>query len=366
MDYGTKSVVTWAVPVKIETLGPHLEAYVESRPAIHALRACYRFGQGPDVYVNRLPVELLLLVEEEILTSYRDKAKSLWNKDFQCWKDDCTPMEHLSDGELREVREDCYTMMCSEESYEKRETREKNELLPAFAFSEEIEDAMAEYVADSEMWCWEHNERKDAWCSRVDYWFSRNTSLETKRKKDALPDRASGFETLRRDFGLHPFFSHQVCSNNYEATVQSPRFTFTPGSNGNTMIYLIIPNDIASEQLEGTPEFAFHLDFDRIDSMLSSIIDPSALILTPNKAARFWRAMNVLGLKPYVDETQLRAEISRTKIVQGKHQKLLHRNPPNRIFLRMEEEQARRELEKSEWPKLMNLVASTRLHIYDD
>ena len=71
------TTMEWAVPVRPDELGAHLEAYEQSLPRLLTLRLCHRYGQGPDVYITKLPPELLLQVEEFVIAADR---KPDWNQ----------------------------------------------------------------------------------------------------------------------------------------------------------------------------------------------------------------------------------------------------------------------------------------------
>ncbi|KAM0701675.1 hypothetical protein Q7P35_010584 [Cladosporium inversicolor] len=70
------TTLTWALPVRVEQLGAHLEAYIATLPTITTLRLCNRFGASDDCHINRLPVELVKLIEEYIVEPEREKALS--------------------------------------------------------------------------------------------------------------------------------------------------------------------------------------------------------------------------------------------------------------------------------------------------
>lgn len=69
------ATVAWAVPVEVEVLGAHLEAYVNLQPTINTLRMCHRFGKGEQAAITRLPVELLSEVEDLLMGEERQKTR---------------------------------------------------------------------------------------------------------------------------------------------------------------------------------------------------------------------------------------------------------------------------------------------------
>ena len=83
--------------MRVEQLGAHLEAYVATLPTITTLRLCNRFGTGNDCHVNRLPVELVKLVEEQIVEPERERALLTWSRQHRCYEERCTLFDHYSE-----------------------------------------------------------------------------------------------------------------------------------------------------------------------------------------------------------------------------------------------------------------------------
>ena len=138
-----------------------------------------------------------------------------------------------------------------------------------------------------------------------------------------------------------------------------------------TICYLILPTRMASE--DSTCHDLYAGEDAAIDgaSVMSTVIDPSDLIITEKQRLRFGRALKLLGLKPFVHFTQLRSNVPASlcrlhSITDG--EELI------RLKVKMEERVKRKqnmrnlllplltryltELEKSRWPKLMSLVTS--------
>lgn len=101
----TTSGIVWALPVRITEFGAHLQAYLEQKPVITALRLCHRFGQGGEAFIAKLPKELIDMVEEELLMSARQRALANWEGDFACFENRCDSKTHLAPDELEEMRE---------------------------------------------------------------------------------------------------------------------------------------------------------------------------------------------------------------------------------------------------------------------
>jgi hypothetical protein len=90
----------WALPVRFEKLGAHLEAYVETIPAITALRLCNRFGKGANCYIHKLPIELVQMIEDIIIERERERCLVPWSKQTRCWLQECDDFtDHMTPEE---------------------------------------------------------------------------------------------------------------------------------------------------------------------------------------------------------------------------------------------------------------------------
>ncbi|KAI6822601.1 hypothetical protein KC340_g12133 [Hortaea werneckii] len=107
--------LAWAVPVRPDTLGAHLEAYAAGLPAITALRLCHQFGTGPEAHITRLPRELVLLIEEHVHAAnwhLRSKPDCEWRSSFTCFQSRCEPREHKGDWSAYSAVVDSYMREC--------------------------------------------------------------------------------------------------------------------------------------------------------------------------------------------------------------------------------------------------------------
>lgn len=82
--------------MRVEQLGAHLEAYVTTLPNIITLRLCNRFGTGSECHINKLPVELVELIEEHIVALEREKALAIWSQQHKCNEKKCKALDHYS------------------------------------------------------------------------------------------------------------------------------------------------------------------------------------------------------------------------------------------------------------------------------
>ncbi|GAB1735134.1 hypothetical protein NU219Hw_g202t1 [Hortaea werneckii] len=107
--------LAWAVPVRPDTLGAHLEAYAAGVPAITALRLCHRFGTGPAAHITRLPRELVLLIEDYVHAAnwhLRSKPDCEWRSSFACFESQCEPRKHEGDWSGYAAIVNNYTREC--------------------------------------------------------------------------------------------------------------------------------------------------------------------------------------------------------------------------------------------------------------
>jgi hypothetical protein len=86
--------------VRIEQLGAHLKAYVDTLPTITTLRLCNRLGTGDAYHVNRLAAELVKLIEEHIIELEREDTLKTYSKALRCCEGSCEPLDHFTQEEL--------------------------------------------------------------------------------------------------------------------------------------------------------------------------------------------------------------------------------------------------------------------------
>jgi len=73
----------------VEDFIPSLTGYVQSLDIITALRLCNRYGSGASCYVNRLPTELIELIEGHVHIEMRKKAFAEWEQQKRCTEGKC-------------------------------------------------------------------------------------------------------------------------------------------------------------------------------------------------------------------------------------------------------------------------------------
>jgi hypothetical protein len=101
----TTTALTWAIPVDVVKLGASLQAYHSLKPIISYFRLCNRFGQGPNVFLTRLPQELVDMVLEYIIIPTRRVEEVEWNKIKVCAESRCAQRDHFTAEEIEEFED---------------------------------------------------------------------------------------------------------------------------------------------------------------------------------------------------------------------------------------------------------------------
>jgi len=185
--------LAWATPVKIETLGAHLEAYVNLLPIINTLRVCNRYGKGPKAAVTRLPPELVDAIEQYLITTERLRLLEEWTSLPKCWYEECEPHEHFTEQELLEAWQtvvfDAVPVL----------TKADYKLVDKRLFDEYLQTGL-----DQEEWYDLRDEADDEHQDRQGQWFDKVGSPE-RAWRGYLGDQAALF---REHFGLDIWTSH--------------------------------------------------------------------------------------------------------------------------------------------------------------
>ena len=75
--------------VSVEEFIPSLSGYVRSLDITTSLRLCNRYGRGSSCYVNKLPTELIDLIEGHVHIATRQRALVEWEQQKQCAEGKC-------------------------------------------------------------------------------------------------------------------------------------------------------------------------------------------------------------------------------------------------------------------------------------
>jgi hypothetical protein len=158
----------WALPVRVEKLGAHVEAFVETLPTVTALRLCQRFGSGPQCFINKLPVELLGPIESFIIEPARESALQTWEKPYRCWELKC---DIIDDHFTYEEQHDLYHRrhgVCSTRLREEEECIAGNCSFSQDMDGEATADARARFLGPRLNWKDHHFENHELWLNMAE------------------------------------------------------------------------------------------------------------------------------------------------------------------------------------------------------
>lgn len=268
--------LAWAVPVDIEVVGAHVDAYAKLQTTIAALRLCHRFGKT-DAPISRLPVELLSNIEDLLVEEEREKERTQWHRDYQCFRQECSQRDHYTEEELDEIRMEM-TSICSCGGGHK---------LPAGLanFDDITEDRLDAYLNEDDLTFELHTERMASWTDRV----------------AVLSGRAS---FLVKHFGL------SVWTSTIRVNVEADADAYFPTEW--TMAYLILPNGPSAKSSMEYSERDMNIGDFPIETACA--IDLTDLMFRPqNVEGRFARALSILNLKPREVDAQEEGNKSPTK-----------------------------------------------------
>jgi hypothetical protein len=75
--------------VAVEDFVPSLAGYVQSLDVTTSLRLCNRYGRGSRAFVNKLPTELVELIEAHVHIAMRQRAFAEWEQQKRCTEGRC-------------------------------------------------------------------------------------------------------------------------------------------------------------------------------------------------------------------------------------------------------------------------------------
>ena len=101
--------LAWAVPVDpLQTIAS-LFAFASCKAALTTFRLCARSVQVPSPGLSQLPLEIILSIEDYVLSSCRATELDRLSEPFECLTNGCTPKGHLSEDEIAKLRDRCVT-----------------------------------------------------------------------------------------------------------------------------------------------------------------------------------------------------------------------------------------------------------------
>ena len=273
------------MPVRIDKLGAHLEAYIKTQPTVIALRLCGRFGSGPHCHINKLPVELIGAIETFIVEPARVEALETWSTEYRCFEVKCDLIDdHFTHEEQRAMYLRATCDECSEDDdctcgySTDAETAEK------------LRETLLPYVNHSDYWVSSHDTKCHNWTAKVD------THLPT-----CIFNEHQAF--VRSHFGIDVWTSN-VRLPRQRSTLEADKWKLDESSN-TTVAYMTLPNNASSceDWLSGM--------YDDV-KLQSGYAMPLKLGAAPTRASlrRFQRALNLLGLEVFIHPTQKGTVIS--------------------------------------------------------
>ncbi|KAK4545957.1 hypothetical protein LTR36_002521 [Oleoguttula mirabilis] len=264
----------WAVSVDPVQLGAHLESYIKLQPTFTAFRLCWTFGNGPQAFLHRLPIELVKCIEDLLTAEARLPAEEEWSSDYECFIGACRPLNH--------VRE-CY----------------REEL--SYAYDKGPDTHLCDDSCSGE-WCTKIVEDMDDWLKglgEADDWAECDEHAAIQRRwYERFISEASGKdiffhthqELIRRQFGLSIFTCHTKFA---ESAPWGPWF------KRETVTCLHLPAESHRSTWDIELQDIKHMHCATDDEAYAFVSTFS--VPPPPKAADialFPRAMGILGLTP--------------------------------------------------------------------
>ncbi|RMY14627.1 hypothetical protein D0868_01341 [Hortaea werneckii] len=356
--------LAWAVPVRPDTLGAHLEAYAAGIPAITALRLCHRFGTGPAAHITRLPRELVLLIEEYVHAAnwhLRSRPDCEWRSSFTCFQAWCEPRKHEGDWSAYSAVVDSYMRECDhctkntmyDNNCPYRCPDEHNRLCPACA-----KDKGPEACHRT---CWG---RRESELNQVLWnfaaYFEQHESNQLTRMNKIRQGPASPFARYDRHFGLEAFFaSTKIDRENLKWPRDFQYRWHAPSDLRTTICYLTLPRTggPSGRLVNGsTKEKQGRVLVEAAQALAVDLESTAAPIA--NMRRRFTFAMKTLALTPSVHPSQKHASpVSANKL------KML--NDEDRKYAEGQHEEATKtepeDILGPDYPQL-TLLVNTRFH----
>ncbi|THY48373.1 hypothetical protein D6C98_06761 [Aureobasidium pullulans] len=342
----TTAALVWGIPVRISDLLCSVDAFHKAIPTIQTLRLCNQFGQGEDARITKLPKELIGFIEEELLAIHRQEEECRdrgWAEKYRCFEGSCRPSQHsieMDSSMFDEAIEELYEEH-PEWRYMDDETvhpKDYDELLQA-----KFDEKRDEYFDDI---CFDN---KFEWPSDI--------------KKHIA---SKGNKVVRKHFGLDLFVMQETLDETVAGYLMSHDKAFFRSDRElqqATICYLVIPSKAARWKVRLDPMSMDSCDYFG-ESANSMLLDRNSLDPTEEHQQRFARAMRQLALKPSVHPSQLQTALSAAPPINASSpltQTTVHKAIKKKSEKEVKKRDAAmtnriRDLEQSQWPKLMFLV----------
>ena len=272
-----------AMPVSVDILGAHLQAYAELQPVLNTLRLCNRFGKGDHAAVSQLPIELVNVIEDYLLETTRDELRQQWTASLICWTNRCSPADHITLEERIELYYDFFDGPDHDEADLPIYLTELNDKQ-----LEDLNDALLKTSSSEDPYRWLHEDRKEDWLAK--------TGSPTAPSRGIFSRHAS---LMKRHFGLEIHISHTQLEPHHDLTEEDER--------RSTSAYLTLLGYTKFQSSLGRREERTHTEWCCEDgphpmycSTENGIALPVAIPsqLSKESLARFNCALKVLRLSP--------------------------------------------------------------------
>lgn len=357
-----------ALSVRPDVLLGSLAAYDQALPAITAFRLCHAFGKGPNVHVNKLPVEIRTAIEGIIIdshykTSMRTGCGAAWKQDFKCFENRCEPRVHVYwfDDRALDWMDDTWDMVddkCEECGSEDNdyytswgeacdECTAKHEYCQSLLAMElDPEESRQDWEADhlSVVARWKKLVESVVADETIVYRTPRDEEGCSKFLSEGMINRP--LEILRKHFGLDAEFG-DICrdsdakSKSWTKHAHHGWHEETTNPYQTTVCFLIQPQSSAAQMAE-----------QQTKARSGTGAQPRDVEADESINRRFHRALRLLRLKPYVHPCQRQALRPPPRAVDDKESGLT--------------ELTRVPFKDWQWPRLLRKAGNPELVLYFD
>jgi hypothetical protein len=267
-----------AIQLDVLQLGVHLEAYTNLLPAINTLRLSNRHGQGPHVYITILPPELIMVIEDYILSEEQERLADAWRTDFKCFQLLCDPIDHLTPDQFAE-----YLTLA-----ERRKIPEDDNTFSMSEHPDDEERIAVHLDFNPDVWRDAHIERSSSWEERVGLPSAEMRGIFTKHS-----------DLIKKHFGLELWVSHVRLEDYPDENYWEMCHNLAPHT---TVAYLILPSTGKFKSSSLTEFERDHQEFYVESGYGMSVHVPPPI--SQSARTRFRRTMQILDLQPWSCSSQ--------------------------------------------------------------
>lgn len=259
------ATLAWAQPVKVEVLGAHLQAYIDLLPTINTLRLCNRFGQGPNAYISKLPLELVQKVEKYLVEGERQERLVEWNRVKKCFECTCDDTDHFTEEEIHRIFDHHYDCCWNDDG-----------------LSDGWKQGRFSELVDFDQWYDIHCKRRNDWAHKV----SRPSSQQHGFFSESQ-------DIMYKHFGLNVWTS--------VVRLEEQNYVIECDATETTIGYLTLPPRSSASEDWSLSMSELECGDWKLETGCGMVIENTA---QPSKQSlkRFPRAMKILGLETCLDE----------------------------------------------------------------